>query len=195
MFSNCLLDEFNINYALPLSNPNNDVININETIRILPVTNLGPNAEYNQKIQQLSGPFYNFFPTYAEMYYVPVDKNIDIVKAELKQLIAAKRYEYEIQGVKATIQEIEVKLYTSREDRGLYLQAYQLGSNNANWKFEGGVWLTLPNTDLGQIVVAVSTYVENVFDWESAKCTEIDSKTLLSELDSIVLTSEIYENV
>jgi len=193
MFSNCLSDEFEINYALPLSNPNNEPITINETIRILPVTDLGPNTEYNPKIQQLSGPFYNFFSTYAEMYYVPVDKNIDTVKAELKQIVAANRYKYEIQGVKSTIQETEVKLYTSREDRGLYLQAYQLGSNGANWKFEGPIWLTLSNTELGQIVLAVSTHVQNVFDWEALKGTEIDSKTLLSELNDIELISTTWE--
>jgi hypothetical protein len=195
MFSDCLLDEFEINYTLPLSNPNEDVININESIRILPVKNLGPNALFNQKIQQLSGPFYNFFETYAEMYYIPVDKPINIVKMELKQIVAAKRYEYEIAGVAATIQETEVKLYTDRESRSLYLQAYQLGSNTATWKFENGIWLTLSNTDLGQIVAAVSTHVQNVFDWESAKSTEIDSKLSLSDLNDIILTSETYENV
>jgi hypothetical protein len=187
-FKSCLLDDLEIEYNVPSSNDTNQLISVSDTVKIYPVTDLGPNAEYNSKIHYLNGPFYNYYTDYAEVYYVPVDKPIEIVKEELKSPVAANRYKYEIMGISHTIQGKTVRLYTGREDRALYLQAYQLGVDGVNWKF-GTEFLTLSNTELGGIVSAVMSHVQSVFDWESGKINEIDTCDTLEELDLISVVS------
>lgn len=188
-FQSVLRDDLEIEYNVPLSNDSGTAIIINDIARIIPVTDIGITSEYNPKIHQLVGPKYNFFETYAEMYYDVEDKPLDAVKQELKSIIAANRYRYEVKGVFVTIQEKQIPLLTTREDRGLYLQAYQLGSDNINWKF-GSEFLTLSNTELATIVETVSTHIQSVFDWESNKVAEIDACTNLQELNVLSLVSD-----
>lgn len=188
-FKNCLLDDLEIEFNVPLSNDSQSMIVVNENVSIMPVTNLGVTQEYDPKIQFPQGPYYNFYETYAEMYYIPENKNIDIVKSELKSQVSANRYNYEIKGVTTTIQSQEVYIWTNREDRALYLQAYQLGANNVGWKF-GDTFLTLTNAELGQIVSACMGHVQAVFDWEGSIVALIDAATTLSELSVISTESD-----
>ena len=54
--------------------------------------------EYNSKTQFLIGPYWTYTENLAIGNYVVANKNIDIVKSELKQLVQSKRYEKEISG-------------------------------------------------------------------------------------------------
>lgn len=188
-FKNCLFDDLEIEFDVPLSNDDGTVVIVNENVSILPVVELPINQEYNSKIQFPQGPYYNFYETYAEIYYIPEDKNIDIVKTELKAQVAANRYQYEVKGITTTIQEQEVFIWTNREDRALYLQAYQLGTNNVGWKF-GSKFLTVTNAELGQIVSVCMAHVQAVFDWEDSVVSSINAATTLSELDLISTESD-----
>lgn len=188
-FKNCLFDDLEIEFDVPLSNDDGTVVIVNENVSILPVVELPINQEYNSKIQFPQGPYYNFYETYAEIYYIPEDKNIDIVKTELKAQVAANRYQYEVKGITTTIQEQEVFIWTNREDRALYLQAYQLGANNVGWKF-GSKFLTVTNAELGQIVSVCMAHVQAVFDWEGSVVSSINAATTLSELDLISTESD-----
>jgi hypothetical protein len=195
-FQSCLRDDLEINFKVPLSNDTAETVIVSDTVKIIPVRDLGLTSEFNQKTQIAVGPYYNFFDTYAEMYHNIQDKSIDAVKSELKPIVAANRYKYEVMGVTTTIQNKEVFLLTSREDRALYLQAYQLGKDNINWKF-GSEFLSLSNSDLGLIVQAVTNHIQAAFDWEASKYQEIDSKQTLEELDAVKLISDnpIWEPV
>lgn len=188
-FQSCLRDDLEINFKVPLSNDTAEAVIVSDTVKIIPVRDLGITSEFNQKTQITVGPYYNFFDTYAEMYYNVQDKSVDMVKSELKPIVAANRYRYEVMGVTATIQNKEVYLLTTREDRALYLQAYQLGKDNINWKF-GFEFLSLSNSDLGLIVQAVTNHIQAAFDWEAGKYQEIDSKQTLEELDAVKLISD-----
>lgn len=189
LFQSVITDDLEIDYTLPLSNDNNEAIIINDIARIIPVTDVGVTGSYNPKIQQLVGPYYNFFETYAEHYQKVEDKPLDVIRSELKSVIASNRYRYEIMGTSVTIQNQTINVLTTREDRGLYLQAYQLGKDNVNWKF-GDTFLILSNSDLGIIVNAVVNHIQSAFDWESGKCIEIDSAITLEELDALILVSD-----
>ncbi len=189
-FKNCILDDCDVEFDVPRSNENRDPIIVNENIRILPVTDIGISNEYNPKFQFLNGPYYNFYENYAEVYHTAYDKPLDFYKSELKAEVAANRYKYEIKGTKLTIQNTEVNILTNREDRNMYLQAFQLGSNNINWKF-GDKFLTLSNSELGDIVAAGVSHVQSVFDWESSKVTEIDS---LQELSLVETKNSTWED-
>lgn len=188
-FENCILDDCEVEITLPKSNDERSSIIVNENIKILPVTDIGISNEYNSRTQWLNGPYYNFFDTYAEVFHTAYDKDINHFKSELKSEVAANRYKYEIKGITITIQGQEVFIYTNREDRNLYMQAFQLGSNNVNWKF-GNTFLTLTNSELGTIVAAGATHIQSVFDWESSKVTVIDAASDLVTLAAISTKSD-----
>ena len=137
----------------------------------------------------MHGPFYNFYDNYADEYYKADDKPLEITKTELKQIISANRYKYETKGISANIQNTSITLSTAREDRGMYLQAYQSGLDSVNWKF-GNIFLSLTNTELKQIAETINSHIQSCFDWENSKTTEIDEKTTLEELDSVILISD-----
>lgn len=188
-FQSCLLDDLEIQFEVPKTNSNSEVIIVSDSVKIMPVSDLGIIGDFNGKIQHTNGPYYNFYDQYAEVYYTPQDKPIDFVKSELKQIVTDNRYKYEISGIKITIQGKEVIALTNRGERDIYLQAYQLGKDTVTWKF-GSEFLILSNSDLGLIVTAVSNHVQDTFNWESGKYSEIDAYTTLAELNSVVLESD-----
>jgi hypothetical protein len=169
-------------FTLPETKTDDAPIEVSDTIRVLSVTETIPAV--NPKTEQLAGPFW-IFSNIAEANYNVVPKNIDAVKNELKAQVAETRYRQEIKGTKTTIQSQEVSLLTSREDRGMYLQAFQLGASQT-WKFNT-VWLTLSHEDLGLIVSAVAAYVQECFTWENTKASAIDACTTLEELNTLEL--------
>ncbi len=189
MFKNCLMDDLEIDFNVPYSNNTNDVIIVTENVKIMPVNDIGPNTAFDSKSQTLNGPFYNFYETYADMYFTVHDKDIELYKSELRAQVAANRWKYEIMGVKATIQSTEVMLLTNREDRNLYIQAYQMGTDNVNWKF-GDIFLTITNQELGYIVLTGATHIQAVFDWEAAKNVSINEATTIAELNAIDVKSD-----
>ena len=188
-FQSCLRDDLEIDFQVPLSNDNNEAIIVNEIARIIPVTDIGIMGEYNQKIHHLDGPYYNMSQLSAEVYHNVKDKPIEFVKDELKLILSANRYRYETMGIQLSIQSKIVVALTTREDRWLYLQAFQLGKDNINWKF-GSEFLTLTNTELGQIVDGVVNHVQATFDWETLKIDELDSLSTFGELNVMTLVSD-----
>jgi len=192
IFQSVISDDFDLDFKVPISNDTNQPIIINEKIRIIPILDdLGITAPLNSKIQKVIGPYYeyNFEETFAKIYFNVVDKLIEEVKDELKLIISSNRYRYEILGITVRIQNQNVTALTTREDRGLYLQAYQLGKDGISWKF-GNTFLTVSNEDLGIIVNAIADHVQSVFDWEQQKVQEIDNATSLESLDLISLISD-----
>lgn len=168
--------------------PNNtDFISISDSIKIYPVSIVSTPA-YNTKIEQLSGPFYTFAENSAIAKYEIVPKAIDVVKNELKGLIATARYKKEIAGTTTTIQGVSVNIDTSRTNRNIYAQQYSLmaAADTVQWKF-AQTWLTLTKADLKTCALASSNYVQLQFAWESTKILEIDACTTLAELDLINL--------
>ena len=143
----------------------------------------------NEKIQRFEGPFWTYTNDEAVASFTAVDKNIDLVKGELKALVAAERYNKENSGVTLTIQGVEVWCDTSRGNRDIFFQKYAIMGDNdtVNWKFPEA-WLTLTKPELGSIVVQGTTYIQGCFNWEAQKNSEIDACTTLAELDAVVLT-------
>lgn len=147
-------------------------------------------AEINPKIHRHEGPFWTYDDNNPEIQAVASwqqqDKNIDQVKAELKNLAADVRWTKENQGVTLNIQGIDVWCDTSRGNRDIFLQKYTLMPDDTtiNWKFPNG-WLELSKAELGTIVTEGANYIQTCFDWEASKSALIDACTTLSELDAL----------
>ena len=182
-FEECLSDDLEISYTLPVTNT--DAIVINENVKILPVKNINYEP-INQKIQCHNGPFYDIYTDYVDVYYTATDLNLDIAKQRLKETLADLRWQLETRGITLTIQNTEIFVITERGERDIFLQALQLGNDNAVWKFNN-VWLTLSLNDLTTIVTGIATHVQSAFTWEANLVTSINNATTLTELDAISL--------
>lgn len=166
------------------SDVNRVPFDIVDNVRVRPVKEV--RGDINQKIQRYEGPFWSYTDNEATATYTAVDKPIDQVKNEIKQLISAERYRKEVAGVKTTIQGVEVTIDTSREGRNIFSQKYILmvDGDVVNWKFPEG-WLNLTKNDLGTVVTAGAAHIQSSFDWEMNKNNEVDVCTTLAQLDLI----------
>ena len=146
----------------------------------------------NTKIHRYEGPFWVYDDANEEYQAVATweqrNKDINYVKAELKNLVADLRWAKEAKGVTLTIQGTEVWCDTARVNRDIFLQKYTIMPDNTtiNWKFQNSVWLELTKAELGTIVSEGSTYIQSCFDWEAEKSVIIDNCTTLAELDALV---------
>ena len=149
----------------------------------------------NGKIEMLAGPFWTYDDENTEIQavasWIKKDKPIDLVKSELKSLVAEERWKKEAKGVTLTIQETEVWCDTSRGNRDIFLQKYvMMGDNDTiRWKFPS-CWLDLSKPELGYIVSEGSKYIQECFNWESDKNIEIDSCSTLQELDDVEIGND-----
>jgi len=186
-FRNTLEEELGITYDLPTVKTDTAVININETVKIYFAV-VDETASYNPKIQYLHGPFWDFSNGIATGTYTAEYHPIQTVKTYLASVIAANRYDKEIAGIQHTIRNTQVTVETDRDTRNIFFQKYLLMSENetVNWKFPE-TWLTLSKTELGNVVSAAATHIEDQFNWESDKLFEIESASTYEALDAIVL--------
>ena len=146
--------------------------------------------EYNAKTQFPHGPFWDFSQDVAVGTFQVQDKSVDLIKLELKQTVANERYSKETLGTTITFNETEYRVPTDRDSRNIFVQKYvtMTDSDTVNWKFTEG-FVNLSKTQVGQIIQAINTKVQEAFDWELAKNQEIDSATTAEELNAIVIQS------
>jgi hypothetical protein len=143
--------------------------------------------DVNSKIETHSGPtiVYESDGT-ATAQWTKINKNIDVVRNELKQQLATNRWQKEELGTTVIIQGTEVSIDTRRTFRDIFIQKYLLMSEGetVDWKFPEG-WLTLSKSELGLVVATGAQYVQDQFNWESSVTDQIDSASTLQELDAI----------
>jgi hypothetical protein len=186
LFESYIEDDYEMIIKLPLDPPTQKT-DIGHGIFAYPVVQT--QVPYNPKIEYLHGPFYNFTDEYAEQYHEPLFKNIDIIKNELKVIVANNRYNKEISGTNITIQDHNIILDTNRGSRDIYLQALNVNADSTAWKLNsdiGVIWLTLSIEELTSIVNSIRNHVQSCFDWEMNKSIEIDAcltPELLNEVE------------
>lgn len=169
--------------ALPISEPASGKV-ITPTWKIIPVTQLDvpPTQQY---FEQLAGPYWTLYSEYITGYYNVAPVPVESAKNTLKQVVTDNRYNAEVGGCPFTFADgTTVNLYTTREDRNVYLQAYQILTEGQSivFKFEGPVFKTVTKDELGLIVAAGSAHIQAAFDWEAQKYSDIDACTTLDQL-------------
>lgn len=195
LFQSILQDEFEINTTLGFTNDGAPVV-INDSIKILPVLQK-PHPEMNSKIEQLVGPFWEFKADHVVQYYDVTNKDVSIVKSELKKIVEIHRYQREISGIKVTIGTVEVPVTTSRDGREIYFHQSITATNTpVAFKFNG-IWADVTKQDFLNICNAIHDFIQTTFDWEQSMWDLIDSKNTLEELDDLDLqykeTAEIIQ--
>lgn len=196
-FENFLLEEYNLTVDLP-STPVSH-IDVDTNIKIYLVSwDLLP--EINSRIEIHHGPFWNFSSNVATASYQVLTKSVDTIKSEMLGDVANKRWQKETEGVVLPLQNKLIWVTTQRNDRDIFLQAVQLGSDGATWKLtevevdqnsstgykiKDTAWLNLSSIELQQIVGAIVNKVQSAFDWENNVSTQIKTANTVTELAAI----------
>jgi hypothetical protein len=142
-------------------------------VRIRPCQVVKPSYD---EFQQLAGPTWTFTPDLGTATWTVVDKQIDLVKGELKSRLAGERYRQEVTPLKMTLNGSEVTILTERGAREFLTSTYQAMSvgDSVNWKFPER-WMSITRAQLLSIIVAIRQHVQSKFDWEMNQETVIDS--------------------
>jgi hypothetical protein len=181
------LDEEGLNADALTTRPPEDNKIITDQWKIIPVIDI-QYAALDEPFEQPAGPYWTINDEYITGEYLAVPNTVGMVQGKLKEKVTNNRYKVEIGGCPFTFADgTEVTLYTTREDRNVYLQAYQIMADDGSivFKFPGAVFKSINKTELGQIVAAGSAHIQEAFTWESGKYAEIDACTTLEELKLI----------
>lgn len=182
------LDEEGLDASqLPRVNPNTPIITAEW--KIVPVT-IDPMPAVDSPFEQLAGPFLTINDESVTGHYSTAPVAIESIKNTLKATVTANRYTAEIAGTKYTLTDgTEVTVLTNREERGTYVDAYNVLADGQSivFKFPRSIFKNITKTELGQIVDAGAAYIRDVFVWESNKYTEIDTANDTAALKAIEL--------
>lgn len=150
--------------------------------------------EINGKIQRHEGPFWTYTDEIGTATFVAVDKPIDLVKGELKSIVASERYNKEVEGITHTINGTDVFVSTDREGRKIYFEKLiSIGDTPIQFKF-ADQFVSVTKSDLQSICTAIETHVQQSFDWEVEKNSEIDACTTLQQLDELIIVENPSED-
>lgn len=181
------LEEVGVESNLPWTYNEQEVITVNDNIKIVPVAE-PVTPSYSSRTEQLAGPYWDVTQVPITGYYDVADQPLDSAKNSLKAEVAVNRYNQEIKGLKLTVQDTEVFIATGRgQDRDIWLQSYVLmnDTDTIKYKFSTDVWKTLTKTEVKTIVDVIKTHVQDAFAWEASKILEIGGAVDKSALEAI----------
>jgi hypothetical protein len=117
------------------------------------------------------------------------DKTLEEVKATRKQEVAPARKQKENTVTTLTVNNTEVEVSTSREERLMLASKLSASPGPHNFKFQN-TWLEITTEELQYIVSEVDKVVQEAFDWELAKLQEIDACETIDEVYDVVIVEQ-----
>lgn len=128
----------------------------------------------------------------AQFNYEVVDKSLDQIKGEYKQQLSPIRREKENQYLTLNIQNTDLSILTSREQRTQFINKLTAlpETETVLYKFSDSTWINVSKTDLEYIVQQIDLKVQEAFDWEYAKLQEIDNCTTKEEVFNVVIVEK-----
>jgi hypothetical protein len=173
MINSVLEEELEVNFRVTSQDYLNVPITFTEDIKILPARNEVP--ECDPRFQSVSQTSHEITDTEVVFYYGVSDKPLEQIKGEYKAVVAPERWKKENTTVTVTINDNEITVSTSRDNRLALVSKLLSGDGPYNFKFNDGVWEEISKTDLQTILTEIDTVVQAAFDWELAKLAEIDA--------------------
>ena len=95
--------------------------------------------------------------------------------------------------IKLTINNTEIIVSTSREQRLAFVSKLLSSSGPHIFKFDNNVWLEITNSDLQNIITSIDNKVQEAFDWEYQKIQEIEACTIPEDVYNIILVEPTSE--
>jgi len=173
MINSVLEEELEVEFRVTSQDYQSVPLSFTEDIKILPARNEIP--EHDSRFQTVSQTSHTITDTEVVFVYTVADKTLEQIKTEYKARVAPERWNKENTTVTVAINDNEITVSTSRDNR-LSLVSKLLSSDGPyNFKFNDGVWEEISKTDLQTILTEIDTVVQTAFDWELAKLAEIDA--------------------
>jgi hypothetical protein len=131
----------------------------------------------------------NDVPTKVLLTYPITDKTLEEVKELRKQEVSPYRREKENTTITVLINDTEVEVSTSREERILLASKLAASPGPHNFKFQN-IWLEITTEELQYILNQVDVKVQEAFDWELAKLQEIDACETIDEVYDVTIREQ-----
>jgi hypothetical protein len=156
---------------------------------LLPIEKIIP--EHNSKYHNVGNFIWeivqeNNVPVKVKFTYPIIDKTLEEVKFLRKQEVAPVRREKENTTISLTINDTEVEILTSREERVLLATKLSASPGPHNFKFQN-TWLEINTEQLQYILSEIDNVVQSAFDWEFAKLQEIDACETIDEVYEVII--------
>jgi hypothetical protein len=129
-------------------------------------------------------------PIKVKLSYPLVEKTIEEVKYSRKQEVTAERKQKENKIISLTINETEIKIATSREERLILASKLSASPGLHNYKFSN-TWLEITTENLQYIITEIDKVVQFSYDWELSKLQEIDACQTLDEIYNVIVKEEV----
>ena len=191
MINSVLEEELEVDFRVTSNDYQSVPITFTEDIKILPARNEVP--EYDPRFQTASQSSHTITETEVVFYYGVSDKPLEQIKGEYKAAVAPERWNKENTTVTVTINDKEITVSTSRDNRLSIVSKLLSGDGPYNFKFNDGVWEEISKTDLQTILTEIDTVVQVAFDWELAKLAEIDACEDGEEVYAVVIVAPPVE--
>ena len=131
----------------------------------------------------------NQVPTKVLLTYPITEKTLEEVKTLRKSEVSPYRREKENTILTLTINETEVEVSTSREERLLLASKLAASPGPHNFKFSN-TWLEITTEQLQTIVSEIDVKVQEAFDWELSKLQEIDACETIESVYDVVIREQ-----
>jgi hypothetical protein len=128
----------------------------------------------------------NNVPIKVILTYPIINKTLEEVKSLRKQEVAPARREKENTTITLTINQTEVKVSTSRDERILLSAKLSASPGPHNFKFDN-TWLQITSEQLQYVLTQIDIKVQEAFDWEFAKLQEIDACVTIDDVYEVVI--------
>ena len=167
---------------------------INDELEIFPVVEITV-PDHDPQFDQLAGPFWTYDNEEARGVYTKQDIDINTIKSNLKNVVAAERYRRENTITTVTVQDVTVSLDVSRDNRNIFVQKLMMmgDTDTVVWKFPE-TWLTLTKAELSSVVIAGAAYIQAQFDWEKSVADSIDAAATVDDLKAITIVEPAVTN-
>ena len=184
------LEELEISQKLTSQSYNQVPIQFDDKTFLLPAREVY--SDYDGKYQKLLSPTWsitkeNNIPTEVVFTYPTTNRSLEEVKAERKSLVAPERWNKENTTITVTLNNENITVSTSRENRLSLISKLLSSDGPYNFKFDSGVWLEITKANLQSIITAIDMKVQEAFDWELAKLQEIDACETIDDVYAVVI--------
>jgi len=173
MINSVLEEELEVEFRVTSQDYQSVPLSFTEDIKILPARNEVP--EYDPRFQSVSQTSHEITETEVVFIYTVADKSLEQIKEEYKARVAPERWNKENTTVTVTINDNEITVSTSRDNRLSLISKLISGDSPYNFKFDDGVWAEISSNDLSNILGEIDIIVQAAFNWELAKLAEIDA--------------------
>lgn len=149
--------------------------------------------DYHDRVHFINGPTwtYNADGT-ATATWTQTNKDVELIKGNLRTIVAQNRYKKETSGLKITFQGNEVYIDSSRERRNAFQDRAVVmnDTETVSWKFADNLILNVTKAELLNVSSQIYAHVQSCFDWETAKIVEVNNCTTFDELKNLDLRPE-----